>query len=69
MDNLTLFQTHKGFGIYERSDAALRHFLDQGGFIACRYEVYLPGEFPDAMNAAEWEADNLQECIDFIDSY
>lgn len=69
MDELTLLQTHQGFGVYERSDAALRRFLEKAGLFACRYEVYLPGESPENMDAAEWEADNLQECIDFIDSY
>lgn len=62
-------ETYKGFGIYERTDAELKRSIDELGCILPRFEVYLPGESPDAFDAAEWDADALQECHDFIDSY
>lgn len=62
-------RTHRGFTIYERSDDELRKALNGLGCVLSRYEVYLPGESPDAMDAAEWDSDDLNECIDFIDSY
>lgn len=62
-------ETYKGFGIYERSDKELRRGIEELGCILSRYEVYLPGESPDQMDAAEWDSDALQECRDFIDSY
>ena len=62
-------KTHRGFGIYERSDQELRRALDKLGCIIPRYEVYLPGESPDSMDAAEWDSDDLDECINFIDHY
>ena len=43
--------------------------MDKLGCIIPRYEVYLPGESPDAMDAAEWDSDDLDECISFIDHY
>ena len=60
---------YKGFSIYERSDQELRRALDEFGCIISRYEVYLPGESPDAMDAAEWDSDSMDECIEFIDHY
>lgn len=60
---------HKGFAIYEYSDQELRRALDKLGCIMSRYEVYLPGESPDAMDAAEWDSDSLEECVDFIEHY
>ena len=62
-------RTHRGFSIYAHSDAELRRALDQLGCILPRYEVYLPGESPDAMDAAEWDSDSMDECIEFIDHY
>ena len=62
-------KTHRGFSIYARSDSELRRALDWLGCILSRYEVYLPGESPDAMDAAEWDSDSMDECIDFIDHY
>ena len=61
-------ETYKGFGIYERPDEEIQRGIDELGCILSRYEVYLPGESPDAFDAAEWDADDLQECRDFIDS-
>ena len=60
---------HRGFSIYERSDQELRRALDKLGCIMSRFEVYLPGESPDTMDAAEWDSDSMTECIDFIDHY
>ncbi len=65
---MKLIKTHKGFGVYERSDQELRSALELG-CIFSRFEVYLPCESPDALDAAEWDSDSLQECIDFIDHY
>ena len=62
-------RTRRGFSIYAHSDAELRRALDQLGCILSRYEVYLPGESPDAMDAAEWDSDSMEECIEFIDHY
>lgn len=62
-------KTHRGFSIYERSDQELRRALDKLGCIIPRYEVYLPSESPEAMDAAEWDSDDLDECIGFIDHY
>lgn len=62
-------KTHRGFSIYAHSDAELRRALDQLGCILSRHEVYLPGESPDAMDAAEWDSDSMDECIEFIDHY
>lgn len=62
-------EAYKGYGIFERSDKELNHGLEELGCILPRYEVYLPGESPDQLDAAEWDADDLQECRDFIDSY
>lgn len=62
-------ENYKGFGIYERSDKELRCGIEELGCILCRYEVYLPDESPDQLDAAEWDSDSLQECHDFIDSY
>lgn len=62
-------RTHRGFSIYAHSDTELRRALDQLGCILPRYEVYLPGESPDAMDAAEWDSDSMDECIEFIDHY
>lgn len=62
-------RTHHGFSIYERSDRELRQALDMLGCIISRYEVYLPGESPDALDAAEWDSDNINECIDFIERH
>lgn len=62
-------EIYKGFGIYERSDEEIRRGIDEMGCILSRYEVYLPEESPDEFDAAEWDADDLQECRDFIDSY
>lgn len=62
-------KTHRGVGIYEHSYQELRRALDKLGCIICRYEVYLPGESPDAMDAAEWDSDDLDECVSFIDHY
>lgn len=62
-------RTHRGFSIYAHGDAELRRALDQLGCILSRYEVYLPGESPDAMDAAEWDSDSMDECIEFIDHY
>jgi hypothetical protein len=33
-----------------------------------QFEVYLPEQSPST-NYPDWEADTLQECIDFIESY
>lgn len=52
-------KTHRGFSIYERSDQELRRALDKLGCIIPRYEVYPPGESPEAMDAAEWDSDDL----------
>lgn len=62
-------KTYKGFGIYERTDAELKRGVDELGCILPRYEIYLPGESPDCLDAAEWDGDSLQECYEFIDSY
>lgn len=62
-------ETRRGFGIYERSDKEIRRGIDELGCVLSLYEVYLPGESPDTLDAAERDADNLQECRDFIDSY
>ena len=62
-------KTHRGFSIYAHSDAELRRAHDQLGRILPRYEVYLPGESPDTMDAAEWDSDSMDECIEFIDHY
>lgn len=62
-------ETYHGFGIYERSDKEIRRGINERDCILSRYEVYLPGESPDTLDAAEWDTDNLQECRDFIDSY
>lgn len=62
-------ETYKNFGIYERSDKELRRGIEELGCVLSRYEVYLPGESPDQMDAAEWDSDSMQECRDFIDSY
>ena len=62
-------RTHRGFSIYAHIDAELRRALDQLGCILPRYEVYLPGESPDTMDAAEWDSDSMDECIEFIDHY
>ena len=66
---MTKIRTHRGFSIYAHSDAELRRALDQLGCILSRYEVYLPGESPDTMDAAEWDSDSMDECIEFIDHY
>lgn len=66
---MKLIEIYKGFGIYERSDEEIRRGIDELGCILSHYEVYLPGESPDEFDAAEWDADALQECRDFIDSY
>ena len=62
-------RTYKGFSIYEHSDEELRRALDKMGCILPRYEVYLPEESPDTMDAAEWDSDSMDECISFIDHY
>lgn len=62
-------KTHRGFSIFEYSDQELRRALEQLGCIMSRYEVYLPGESPDTMDAAEWDSDDLDECVSFIDHY
>lgn len=62
-------KTRNGFSIYERSNAELLKMLSGLGCTMSRYEVYLPGESPDAMDAAEWDSDDIDECIDFIDHY
>lgn len=66
---MKLIEIYKGFGIYERLDEEIRRGIDELGCILSRYEVYLPGESLDEFDAAEWDADALQECRDFIDSY
>ena len=66
---MTKIKNYKGFGIYERQDEEIRRGIEELGCILSRYEIYLPGESPDAFDAAEWDGDNLQECFDFIDSY
>ena len=52
---------HKGFIIAEVS----------GHELGYNYTVYTSEEwsFGKYYRTPEWEADNLQECIDFIDSY
>ena len=62
-------RTHRGFSVYERSDQELRRALDKLGCILPRYEVYRPEESPDAMDAAEWDSDSMDECIEFINHY
>ncbi len=62
-------ETRRDFGIYERSDKEIRRGINELGCILSRYEVYLPGQSPDTLDAAEWDTDNLQECRDFIDGY
>ena len=61
-------ETYKEFGIYEKSDKELKREFE-AGMIPSKYGVYLPGESPTALDAAEWEADGIQECRDFVDSY
>ena len=62
-------RTHRGFSVYERSDQELRRALDKLGCILPRYEVYLPEESPNTMDAAEWDSDSMDECIEFINHY
>lgn len=62
-------ETRRGFGVYERSDKEIRRGINELGCVLSRYEVYLPGQSPDTLDAAEWDADDLQECRDFIDNY
>lgn len=45
-------RTHCGSSIYEHREAELRQAIDMMGCILPRYEVYLPDESSDAMNAA-----------------
>ncbi len=62
-------ETRRGFGVYERSDKEICRGINELGCVPSRYEVYLPGESPDTLDAVEWDSDDLQECRNFIDSY
>ena len=54
-----------GFGIYQRSLEELER-ADAEGVSVSSFLVYLPGEGPAFFSSPEWEADSLQECIDFL---
>lgn len=56
-------RTYKGWTIYqgtEQSADGINHVI---------YRCYLPGESPNKLDSSEWDAVNMQEALDFIDSY
>lgn len=55
-------ETYKKWGIFRLTTAEAN---EVGGFLA----AFLPGTDPGALDDPEWVADNVQELIDFIDSY
>lgn len=61
-------RTYKRFSIYKKSDAELKRDFE-AGIISYPYEVYLPGESPAVLDAAEFECETEKECIENIDSY
>ncbi|MCD9025778.1 hypothetical protein [Cohnella silvisoli] len=50
----------KGWSIYEAKAG------ENDGY---RYAAFLPDESPNEMCSPEWQADSMNEIIDFIESY
>lgn len=53
-------KTLKGWRIYEA------RANENDGY---RYAAFLPDEGPDTMCSPEWQADSVNELVDFINSY
>lgn len=58
-------KTHKGFSIYQRTQKEIDK-AEKENCLVSEFEIYLPDESPAELCSPEWEADSLQECIDFL---
>lgn len=61
MNILRKIKKHVGWTIYEAFSKN-----ENDGY---KYAAFLPDDGPDVMGSPGWQADNLQEIIDFINSY
>lgn len=50
----------QGWSIYENFEKDEKEY---------KYSAYLPDQSPLTLDDPEWEADNLQEILDFINTY
>lgn len=56
---------HKVFSIYQLTQKEIDKAAKENCLVS-EIEIYLPDESPAELFSPEWEADNLQECIDFL---
>ena len=62
---MKLVQKHKGYGIYEQTE---KEILNRDNGTSCKYLLFSPDEMeqPKALRFPEFEADNIQELIEFV---